>query len=61
MDSHATTPDPAAIIQALDSRAIRAQLDRIYADERALRVLLRAAIARERYEPDRREAAPCRQ
>ena len=41
--------DPATIIATLDSATIRARLERLAEEERALRVFLRAALARERY------------
>jgi len=43
--------DPTTIIESLDAATIRIRLDRIAEEERALRILLRAAIARERYRP----------
>ena len=41
--------DPISLIETLDSATIRARLERLAEEERALRVFLRAAIARERY------------
>jgi hypothetical protein len=51
-----TTPltDAAAIVESLDVEAIRDRLDELDRQSRALRVLLRSALARQR-EADRRE------
>ena len=53
--------DPAAIVDALDPEAIRAQLADLDRRADALRVLLRAALARRRprYAAPRREEATC--
>jgi hypothetical protein len=42
------TADPAALVGRLDAATIRARIDQLDADRRALVVLLRAAMARER-------------
>jgi hypothetical protein len=46
--THATSPDPTALVDALDAEAIRARLTDLDREARALRVLLRAARARQR-------------
>jgi hypothetical protein len=48
MDTHTTIPDPVALVDQLEPDALRAQLAELDRQSRALRVLLRAAIARER-------------
>jgi hypothetical protein len=59
----AATTDPRALVQSLNSGAIRARLVEIESEAEALRVLLRAARARERTLSagrSRRESEPCR-
>lgn len=51
-------PDPAELIESLDPDAIRERLMRLHRQDKALRVLLRAAIARRRYERPTAEEAP---
>jgi hypothetical protein len=41
-------PDPVALVDGLDAAAIRARIAELERQGRALRVLLRAAVARER-------------
>jgi hypothetical protein len=50
MDIITTTPatDPLAVVEALDPEAIRTELADLHRREAALRVLLRAAVARQR-------------
>jgi hypothetical protein len=57
-----TIADPVALVDALEPAAIRARIADLERQSRALRVLLRAAVARERRarpasgaSPDRRE------
>ena len=45
--------DPKALVANLDAAAIRERLDRLDEEQRALRVLLRAAVARDRYRTPR--------
>jgi hypothetical protein len=55
-----TTPpltDPVALIEGLESRTIRERLADLDEQSRALRVLLRAAVARERAAARRQTAA----
>jgi hypothetical protein len=44
-----TTVDPIAIVDGLDAETIRLHLAELERQSRALRVLLRAAVARERH------------
>jgi hypothetical protein len=53
---HAPT-DPVALLATITTEDIRVRLDQLDAEQRALRVLLRSAIARERAR-DRRKGAP---
>jgi hypothetical protein len=46
--SHPTPTDPTALVESLDAEAIRARLADLDRQARALRVLLRAARARQR-------------
>jgi hypothetical protein len=48
MDTHTTAPDPVALVDQLEPDAIRTRLAELDRQSRALRVLLRAAVARER-------------
>jgi len=49
MSNATTTPtDPRQLLQLLSSAALRAKLSELAGEQRALRVLLRAAVARER-------------
>jgi hypothetical protein len=48
MRSASDTTDPVALIDRLDAEAIRAELDRLYDREAALRAALKVARARER-------------
>jgi hypothetical protein len=60
-----TTIDPVALVDGLEPDAIRSRIAELDRQSRALRVLLRAAVARERDkqhlqaagQPQRREAA----
>jgi hypothetical protein len=66
MVGNMSNTDPTSIIESLDVATIRERLDRLAEEERALRVFLRAAIARDRYRqplltnpgPGSRKAAP---
>jgi hypothetical protein len=49
-------PDPIALLRRLTSEQIRARMDELNAEQEALRVLLRSALARERT-AQRKEAA----
>ncbi len=53
-----TTADPVALVDALEPDAIRSRLADLDRQSRALRVLLRAAIARERRERPASGATP---
>lgn len=48
MSGQSPITDPAALVSGLRADDIRARLDALESEERALRVLLRAAAARER-------------
>ncbi|HEX5271457.1 MAG TPA: hypothetical protein VFW33_13265 [Gemmataceae bacterium] len=48
MSTTALLPDPVAMVDSLEPDAIRARLADLDRQSRALRVLLRAAVARER-------------
>jgi hypothetical protein len=48
MDTTALPTDPAALIESLDPDAIREELAELDRRSRALRVLLRSAVARQR-------------
>jgi hypothetical protein len=50
-----STTDPVAVIDSLDARTIRDRLTDLRRQEDALRILLRAALARQR---DRAASAP---
>ena len=43
-----TTNDPVALVDSLEPKALRSRIEELDRQTRALRVLLRAAIARER-------------
>lgn len=58
MSATTTTTDALELVEHLDSEAIRRQLDELEQRREALRVLWRAARARERVQPDRREPRP---
>jgi hypothetical protein len=61
MENHANLTDVLAAVELLDAGAIRERLRRLDSEERALRVLLRATIARERHvEVPNGEAVPCK-
>jgi hypothetical protein len=49
------TTDPAALVDSLDAEAIRERLDVLERQAKALRVLLRAALARERNQGDKKQ------
>jgi hypothetical protein len=60
--THATpddTTDPVALVEGLDEDAIRAALARLGRQSDALRVLLRAALARRRRHDPERQEEPC--
>lgn len=61
MNSMPDTIDPATLVESLDPETIRARLVALHDQQKALRVLLRAANARRRSEtaPPRKEAASC--
>ncbi|HEV3204320.1 MAG TPA: hypothetical protein VGY77_08055 [Gemmataceae bacterium] len=48
MDNTQINTDPRVLIDALDPKTIRAELSELENRQRALRVLLRAALARQR-------------
>jgi hypothetical protein len=48
MAMHSTLPDPVALLESLDPDRIREELDELDRRSRALRVLLRSAVARQR-------------
>jgi hypothetical protein len=48
MTTSVMTPDAASIIDGLDPAALRRQLAELERQQRAVRVLLRAAVAREK-------------
>jgi hypothetical protein len=49
MDTTTLPADPAALIENLDAEAIRDRLAELDRQTRALRVLLRSAVARQRF------------
>jgi hypothetical protein len=53
----AATADPRHLVESLDSAAILHRLEELAAEEAALRVLLRAARARERQQGQRKPEA----
>jgi hypothetical protein len=57
MSTSAPLTDPVALIDGLDAAAIARRLDALHHEEAALRVLLRAARARERREDRARQPA----
>jgi hypothetical protein len=54
-----TTTDPVKLVEGLDSATIQKRLRQIGAEEDALRVLLRAARARERAAARGKGGEPC--
>jgi hypothetical protein len=57
MDLPHPIAEPRRLIESLDSSAIRARLIELQSEQDALRVLLRAARARERAQARKREAS----
>jgi hypothetical protein len=53
---HPPTTDPLALLDRLSAEEIRNRIDRLDAEQRALRVLLRSVLARERALAKRQEA-----
>lgn len=55
---HPPSPDPLALVESLDPDAIAAQIEELDRQQRALRVLLRSARARQRRDNVRHSRGP---